>query len=95
MRRQGLGPSGARAGRLGWMEGAGSVLLVAGFVLMALGMFEIIGLLGVGVGLVAVLAGCLLVFWRIEEAGSSEENAVASTVPGAVTCDEYWRGARR
>jgi hypothetical protein len=59
------------------MEAAGYVVLGAGFVAMALGMFEIVGLFAIGVGLVVVLAGCLLIFARAAEAGTSEEEMFA------------------
>jgi hypothetical protein len=59
------------------MEIAGYVVLGAGFVAMALGMFEIVGLFAIGVGLVAVLAGCLLVFARGAETGTDEEEVFA------------------
>jgi hypothetical protein len=50
-------PTGARA-----VEVFAQVMVVAGFVLMTLGILEIGGLFNVGVGLAAVWVGCLVLF---------------------------------
>jgi hypothetical protein len=55
----------------------GYLVLAAGFVVMALGMFEIGGLFAVGVGFVVVIAGCVAVFARSSRADTLDEEAFA------------------
>jgi hypothetical protein len=58
-------------------EVLGYVVLAVGFVLMALGMFEIGGLFAVGVGFAVVLVGCVVVFARASRADTLDEEAFA------------------
>jgi hypothetical protein len=58
-------------------EVLGYLVLAAGFVVMALGMFEIGGLFAVGAGFVVVLAGCVIVFAGASRADTLDEEAFA------------------
>ena len=63
----------ARTAQAGGLELGGQALIVVGFVLMTLGMFEIGGLFNIGLGLAAVVAGCVALFSGENRRGLDEE----------------------
>jgi hypothetical protein len=62
----------SRTAPSGRLEVVGHALVVVGFALAALGMFEIGGLFNVGLGLAVACVGCLLLFARAEDHGLDE-----------------------
>jgi hypothetical protein len=62
-----------RTAHPGGLELGGQALIVVGFVLMTLGMFEIGGLFNIVLGLGAVVAGCVAMFAGENRRGLDEE----------------------